>query len=91
MRAPAPWHDHLLPAVPGPGYSPAMRVVLLRYTQAYAASLDFKPVTSLADLSAAKEAGMFTVISPGAADPYELVRNDVLIRPVIQPLSTSHR
>jgi len=83
MQAPAPWHDHLLPAIPGAGYSPAMRVVLLRYTQSYAASPDFQPVTSLTDLAAAKQAGKFAVISAGAADPYELVRNDVLIRPVI--------
>jgi len=61
-----------------------MRVVILRYTQSYAASLDFQPVTSMADLAAAKQAGKFAVISPGTTDPYELVRNDVLIRPVIQ-------
>lgn len=84
MQAPAPWHDHLLPAIPGAGYSPAMRVVILRYTQSYAASLQFQPVTSVADLAAAEQAGHFAVISPGTTDPYELVRNDVLVRPVIQ-------
>ena len=84
MFAPYPWHDHVLPAVPGPGYSPLMQVVVLRYTEAYAASLTFTPVTSLAEIEAGKLAGIFQVLSPGAADPYELLLPDVLIRPVVR-------
>jgi hypothetical protein len=84
MFVPYPWHDHVLPAVPGPGYSPAMQVVILRYTEAYAASLTFTPVTSLAEIEAGKRAGIFEVLSPGAADPYELLLPDVLIRPVVR-------
>ncbi len=84
MRAPSPWHDHLLPALPGVGYSPALRVVVLRYTQSDAESLEFEPVTTLGELAAAKLAGRFTPIAPGTADPYELVKNDVLVRPVVR-------
>jgi len=84
MGAPAPWHDHLLPALPGSGYSPAMRVVILRYTTSYAASDDFEPVTSAAELAAAKEAGKFAAISPGSVDPYVVITHDVLVRPVVE-------
>ncbi len=84
MQAPSPWHDHLLLALPGVGYSPTLRVVVLRYTQSYADSLDFKPVTTLSELAAAKLAGRFTPIAPGTTDQYELVKNDVLVRPVVR-------
>jgi len=83
MQAPSPWHDHLIPALPGVGYSSALRVVVLRYTQSYADSLDFKPVTTLSELAAAKLAGRFTPI-PGTADQYELAKNDVLVCPVVR-------
>ena len=69
MHAPAPWHDHLLPALPGSDYSPAMRVVVLRYTVSYAASIDFEPVTSAAELDAAKQSGKLAVIHPAARTP----------------------
>lgn len=84
MFAPYPWHDHVLGAVPGPGYSPVLQVVILRYTADYAASLSFTPVTSLAELEAGKQAGIFEVLSPGGTDPYELLLPDVLIRPVVR-------
>jgi len=58
--------------------------VVLRYTQSYADSLDFKPVTTLSELAAAKLAGRFTPFAPGTADQYELVKNDVLVRPVVR-------
>ncbi|MEP6695864.1 MAG: hypothetical protein ABJA34_03190 [Pseudonocardiales bacterium] len=84
LRTPYPWHDHVLPALPGPGYSPPMRVVVLRYTDSYAASVNFQPVTSLAGIAAGELAGIFAVLSPGASDPYTFLRPDVLIRPVVK-------
>lgn len=85
LNAPAPWHDHLLSAVPGASdYSPVLRVVVLRYSPAYAASLAFQPVTSVADLDAAEQAGKFVPIAPGAVDPFQLVKDDVLVRPVVR-------
>jgi hypothetical protein len=83
MQVPYPWHDHLISALPGPGYKPSLRVVVLRYTAETVASPDFQPVTSLSELAAAEQAGEFAVISSGP-NPYELVTNDILIRPVVR-------
>lgn len=87
LNAPVPWHDHLLSAAPGsPGYSPVLRVVVLRYRPSYAASPTFTPVTSVADLTAAEQAGKFLPIAPSSANPFEFVTNDVLVRPVVTAL-----
>jgi hypothetical protein len=83
MQVPYPWHDHLISALPGTDYNPSQRVVVLRYTAATVASPDFQPVTSLSQLTAAEQAGEFAVIS-GGPNPYELVTNDILVRPVVR-------
>jgi hypothetical protein len=82
--SPIPYHDHVLVAVPGDvGYVAALRVVQLRYTSAYAYSIDFVPVTSYEELVAGEAAGIFQAINPGASNPYEIWTTTVLIRPVI--------
>jgi hypothetical protein len=82
--SPVPYHDHVLVAVPGDvGYGAVLRVVQLRYTSAYAYSIDFVPVTSYDDVVAGEAAGIFQVINPGTSNPYEIWTTTVLIRPVI--------
>ncbi len=84
LPSPVPYHDHVLLAAPGdPGYGATPRVVQLQYTWAYAYSPHFVPVTSYDALLAGEVAGIFQVIDPGAADPYEIWTTTVLIRPIV--------
>lgn len=84
LPSPIPYHDHVLVSVRGPGYSAPLRVVQMQYTTSYAYSPSFVPITSFEQLVAAEAAGgVFEVVNPGAADPYELWTTTVLIRPLV--------
>lgn len=84
LRAPYPFHDHVLQSLPGDvGYRAALRVVIMRYTTTYVQSLSFQPVTSVSAIASGEAAGIFQVVAPGTADPYQLWIDDVLMRPVI--------
>lgn len=83
--SPIPYHDHVLRAAPGEtGYGAPLRVVQMRYTEAYAYSVGFVPVTSYDQLVAGEAAGIFQAINPGAANPFERWTTTVLIRPIVR-------
>jgi hypothetical protein len=85
-----PYHDHLLPSVPGLGtdgtareYEGPWSLVVMMYNPAYVAGGAFVPVTSDEDLAAAEAAGEFLPIAgPTAPDPFELRVPVVLVCPV---------
>jgi len=88
--APIPYHDHVLAAAPGLGtsgtagqYGATLRVVEMRYSNAYAYSPTFVPITSVDQIRAAEASGQLEIISPGAPDPYQRWTTTVLIRPVV--------
>ena len=84
LPSPVPYHDHVLVAVPGDiGYAAPLRVVQLRYTWAYAYSLDFVPVRSYDELVAGEAAGIFEQVNPAASNPFEVWTTTVLIRPIV--------
>ena len=85
-----PYHDHVLTGAPGFGidgtagsYEAPWRLVIMRYTPAYANSLSFVPVTSDEQIPAAEGAGEFVRINPGAADPFQIWTPVVLICPLV--------
>lgn len=92
-QEPFAFHDHLITGEPGQGtagtaggdYRAPWRLVIMRYTLAYATSLDFTPVTSDSQLAAAESQGEFTKINPdpSAPDPYQIWTPNVLICPVV--------
>jgi hypothetical protein len=92
LQEPIAFHDHLITGAPGLGtngtssgnYRAPWRIVIMVYTHAYAYSPDFRPVTSDDQLAAAETAGDFAVINPGAADPYQIWTDKVLICPVVR-------
>jgi len=86
--APIPYHDHVLAGAPGISgtadpYTATLRLVAMRYSAAYAYSLDFVPITSTDQIHAAEAAGKLEMIDPGASDPYQLWTTTVLVRPVL--------
>jgi hypothetical protein len=96
LQEPIAFHDHLITGAPGLGisgtsggnYRAPWRMVIMMYAPAYAYSADFKPVTDDSQLAAAEAAGDFLAINPGAADPYQIWTDNVLICPVIQQNAT---
>ena len=84
LPSPIPYHDHVLVSVPGqPGFGAPLRVVQLRYTWTSAYSPSFVPVKSYRELVAGEENGLFDVVDPGAANPFELWTTTVLVRPIV--------
>lgn len=90
LPAPFVYHDHVITGAPGMGtngtageFKAPWKLILVMYDPAYAASPDFKPVTSAADLDAAEaKGGVFVPINSGGANPYEIETGNVLICPI---------
>src|SRR5436190_15332790 len=90
LPSPVPYHDHVLTGAPGHGtfgtagdQKAPLRIVMMRYTSAYTYNPDFVPVTSVDQIAAAEAAGKFTVVNPGATDPYQLWTTTILVRPIV--------
>jgi hypothetical protein len=85
------YHDHVLTGAPGMGnngtageFKAPWKIIILVYSPEYAASKDFKPVTSEAELDAAEEAGnVFMTINPDGANKYEVEPGNLLICPLV--------
>jgi len=85
------YHDHVLTGAPGMGnngtageFKAPWKIIILVYSPDYAASKDFKPVTSATDLDTAEKAGnVFLKINPGAANEYESEPGNLLICPLV--------
>ena len=56
----------------------------MRYSSAYAYSLEFVPITSGDEIPDAEATGKLEAINPGAPDPYQLWTTTVLIRPIMR-------
>ena len=85
LEEPIAYHDHLIPAAPGPGgYKAPWRIVVLVYNPAWSNRPDFTPITDDAALPAAEAAGEFLPINRGAANPYERWTDNVLVCPVVR-------
>ena len=86
------YHDHVIAGAPGMGnngtagdFKGPWKLILMMYDPAYASSLSFHPVTSVAALDAAEaQGGVFVPLAPGAPNPYEIETGNVLICPIIQ-------
>ena len=85
------YHDHVISGAPGMGtngtagdYKAPWKIILLVYNPAYAASKNFVPLKSQADIDAAEQAGgVFLPINSGGANPYEIETGNVLICPTV--------
>ena len=88
--SPIPYHDHVLISAPGLAtsgtggdYTAPLRVVPMRYSQTYAYSAAFAPITSAEQIPGAEATGKLEPINPGAPDPYQVWTTTVLVRPVL--------
>src|SRR5215211_1711671 len=88
--SPIPYHDHVLISAPGLAtsatageYMAPLRVVPMRYSQTYAYSPAFAPITSAEQIPGAEATGKLEPIDPGAPDPYQVWTTTVLVRPVL--------
>jgi len=91
LPAPFVYHDHVITGAPGMGthgtageFKAPWKIIVLVYNPAYAASPNFKPITSAADLDAAEAAGnVFLPINSGGSNPYEVDTGNLLICPIV--------
>jgi hypothetical protein len=88
------YHDHIITGAPGMGvngtageYKAPWKVIIVMYDPAYAASHDFRPITSAADLDAAENSAVHKLLpfNHGAANPYEFEPGNLLICPTVSP------
>jgi hypothetical protein len=88
------YHDHIITGAPGMGvngtageFKAPWKIIVAVYDPAYAASKDFKPITSAADLDAAEHPGVHKLIpfNQGAPNPYEFETGNLLICPTVSP------
>ncbi len=85
------YHDHVITGAPGMGkngtageYKAPWKIILLVYNPAYAASPNFTPLTSVAAIDAAEQAGnVFLQINSGGDNPYEIETGNLLICPTV--------
>lgn len=91
LQEPVAYHDHVLTGAPGLGTNGTAlsnegpwRIVILVYNPAYAYSPFFRPVTSDDQIAAAEAAGDFLPVDAGAANPYEIWTQNVLVCPVVR-------
>jgi hypothetical protein len=86
------YHDHIITGAPGMGvngtageFKAPWKIIVVVYDPAYAASKDFKPITSAADLDAAEHPGIHKLLpfNQGAANPYEFETGNLLICPIV--------
>jgi hypothetical protein len=92
LPAPFVYHDHIITGAPGMGvngtageYKAPWKIIIVMYDPVYAASHDFKPITSAADLDAAEHPGVNKLLpfNKGAANPYEFETGNLLICPTV--------
>jgi hypothetical protein len=91
LPAPFVYHDHIITGAPGMGvngtageYKAPWKIIIVMYNPVYAASPNFKPITSAADLDAAEQAGTKLLpFNKGAANPYEFETGNLLICPIV--------
>jgi hypothetical protein len=92
LPAPNVYHDHIITGAPGMGvngtageFKAPWKIIVVVYDPAYAASKDFKPITSAADLDAAEHPGVNKLLpfNKGAANPYEFETGNLLICPTV--------
>ncbi len=85
------YHDHVITGAPGmgnDGTAGAMKapwkIILVKY-DAYAASKNFRPLTSADAVDAAEHPGLgiLQVINPGGANPFEIETGNVVICPIV--------
>jgi len=92
LQEPIAYHDHLIPGAPGLGthgtahgdYKAPWRIVVMLYSPAWSNRPNFQPITSDDKLDAAEAAGEFLPINPGAADPYQVWTDNVLVCPIVR-------
>ena len=86
------YHDHIITGAPGMGvngtageYLAPWKIIIVVYDPAYAASPNFRPITSAADLDAAEHPGIGKLLpfNQGAANPYEFETGNLLICPTV--------
>lgn len=85
------YHDHVITGAPGSGrdgtageFKAPWKIILLVYNPAYVASPNFTPLTSVAAVDAAEEAGnVFLPINIGGSNPYEVDTGNLLICPIV--------
>jgi hypothetical protein len=92
LPIPFVYHDHIVTGAPGFGtdgtagsFKGPWRIVVMRYTPAYAFSPSFTPITSDEALDAAEAAGDFLPIAQGINpdNPFEIPTPNVLICPLV--------
>jgi hypothetical protein len=91
LPPPFVFHDHVITGAPGMGnngtagqYKSPWKIIVLMYTPEYAASPNFKPLTSAAAIDAAEKAGnVFVPLNPGGANVYEIDTGNLLICPTV--------
>jgi hypothetical protein len=92
LPAPFVYHDHIITGAPGMGtngtageFMAPWKIIIVMYDPVYAASHDFKPITSAADLDAAEHPGIHKLLpfNQGAANPYEIETGNLLICPIV--------
>lgn len=92
LQEPIAYHDHLVTGAPGLGtdgtsrgdYKAPWRIVVMLYNPAWSNRPGFTPITDDDELAAAEAAGEFLPIDPGAADPYQVWTDNVLVCPIIR-------
>jgi hypothetical protein len=93
LPAPFVYHDHIITGAPGMGvngtageFKGPWKIIIVMYDPAYAASANFRPITSATDLDAAENPAIHKLLpfngAPGA-NPYEFEPGNVLICPIV--------
>jgi hypothetical protein len=92
LPAPFVYHDHIITGAPGMGvngtageYLAPWKIIIVMYDPTYAASPNFRPITSAADLDAAENPAVHKLVpfNQGAANPYEFETGNLLICPTV--------
>ncbi|MGZ4333629.1 MAG: hypothetical protein ACXVRJ_05085 [Gaiellaceae bacterium] len=84
------YHDHVLAGAPGLGRNGTAgemkapwKLVLVKYKESVLSDPNFHPLKSAAAIDAGEASGMFQMINPGGANPYELEPGIIVICPVV--------
>lgn len=90
-HSPFHYHDHVVTGEPGAGtngtagdYRAPWHIVVMAYSPGYYNSPGFTPITSDDEIAAYEQARRMLPLNPGAADPYQISTNMVLICPIIR-------
>jgi hypothetical protein len=88
LPLPLVYHDHVLNGAPGTNatdWQATRHPIAVMYNPGYLAA-GFQPLTTVAEVKAGEQAGLFLPINGGASNPYELPQ-DVVVTIQLVPIS----